>query len=285
MIAIGGVIPPQDFAALEEAGAAAIFPPGTMVAEAAEKLLEELNIRRGYAQAAAGGGVRRRPRLDPHSPHRFRRLSRRPQAIRHRRLHAGLRRATWARCGAPGSTCAPPYCQSSTPRSKTQSGNCLNAHKPDVVLHLGLAGRRKTVSIETRAKNRLSIIHPDAAQRQSRRLHIETGGAPIRVARWPAERLAAAVSRSGCRAARSIDAGDYLCNQALYLSLGLHQGLCGFIHIPKPRNRRRIDWLAQDDGVEGSILPTLEDLERSVLAAMRLLAADHRRTMARRESA
>ncbi len=50
MIAVGGVIPPQDFAALEEAGAAAIFPPGTMVAEAAATLLEELNIRLGYAQ-------------------------------------------------------------------------------------------------------------------------------------------------------------------------------------------------------------------------------------------
>jgi len=53
MIAVGGVIPPQDFAALEEAGAAAIFPPGTMVAEAAEKLLTELNIRLGYAQRPA----------------------------------------------------------------------------------------------------------------------------------------------------------------------------------------------------------------------------------------
>ncbi|WP_368735468.1 cobalamin-dependent protein, partial [Klebsiella aerogenes] len=29
MIVVGGVIPPQDFAALYEAGASAIFPPGT----------------------------------------------------------------------------------------------------------------------------------------------------------------------------------------------------------------------------------------------------------------
>lgn len=53
MISVGGVIPPQDFEALTQAGAAAIFPPGTMVAEAAEKLLEELNIRLGYAQKPA----------------------------------------------------------------------------------------------------------------------------------------------------------------------------------------------------------------------------------------
>jgi len=50
MMVIGGVIPKQDFDALYEAGASAIFPPGTNIPEAAEKLLEELNIRLGYAQ-------------------------------------------------------------------------------------------------------------------------------------------------------------------------------------------------------------------------------------------
>ncbi len=42
MIVVGGVIPPQDFPALREAGAAAIFPPGTVIAEAAEGLLDQL---------------------------------------------------------------------------------------------------------------------------------------------------------------------------------------------------------------------------------------------------
>ncbi len=42
MIVVGGVIPPQDFDALKEAGAAAIFPPGTVIAEAATELLENL---------------------------------------------------------------------------------------------------------------------------------------------------------------------------------------------------------------------------------------------------
>ncbi|CAN7515958.1 methylmalonyl-CoA mutase [Bosea sp. LjRoot237] len=53
MIVVGGVIPPQDFEALMEAGASAIFPPGTVIADAAEKLLEELNQRLGYAQRSA----------------------------------------------------------------------------------------------------------------------------------------------------------------------------------------------------------------------------------------
>ena len=53
MIVVGGVIPPQDFEALAQAGASAIFPPGTVIADAAEKLLEELNGRLGYAQRDA----------------------------------------------------------------------------------------------------------------------------------------------------------------------------------------------------------------------------------------
>ena len=53
MIVVGGVIPPQDFEALRQAGAAAIFPPGTVIAEAAVSLLEDLNKRLGYVQKDA----------------------------------------------------------------------------------------------------------------------------------------------------------------------------------------------------------------------------------------
>jgi methylmalonyl-CoA mutase len=45
MIVVGGVIPPQDFDALREAGASAIFPPGTVIADAAVDLLRELASR------------------------------------------------------------------------------------------------------------------------------------------------------------------------------------------------------------------------------------------------
>ncbi len=48
MIVVGGVVPPQDYEALKQAGAEAIFPPGTVIAEAAEKLLKTLNKRLGH---------------------------------------------------------------------------------------------------------------------------------------------------------------------------------------------------------------------------------------------
>lgn len=53
MIVAGGVIPPQDYDALYEAGASAIFPPGTVIADAAISLMEELNQRLGYGKEAA----------------------------------------------------------------------------------------------------------------------------------------------------------------------------------------------------------------------------------------
>ncbi|MEU6998921.1 methylmalonyl-CoA mutase [Nonomuraea sp. NPDC046570] len=45
MIVVGGVIPPGDFDELRAAGAAAIFPPGTVIADAALELLTDLSAR------------------------------------------------------------------------------------------------------------------------------------------------------------------------------------------------------------------------------------------------
>jgi methylmalonyl-CoA mutase len=51
-IVVGGIIPPRDFEALTNAGAAAIFPPGTALPGAAEEVLDLLNDRLGYRQRA-----------------------------------------------------------------------------------------------------------------------------------------------------------------------------------------------------------------------------------------
>jgi methylmalonyl-CoA mutase len=53
LIVVGGVIPPQDFESLYQAGAAAIFPPGTIISEAAKDTLNKLMVNLGYQQAAA----------------------------------------------------------------------------------------------------------------------------------------------------------------------------------------------------------------------------------------
>ena len=48
LVVVGGVIPPQDFDALRAAGAAAIFPPGTVIADAATDLIRKLDAQLGY---------------------------------------------------------------------------------------------------------------------------------------------------------------------------------------------------------------------------------------------
>ncbi|MFC0315448.1 methylmalonyl-CoA mutase [Gordonia phosphorivorans] len=47
MIVVGGVIPPGDFDELYEAGAAAIFPPGTVIADSAVDLIRKLAEQQG----------------------------------------------------------------------------------------------------------------------------------------------------------------------------------------------------------------------------------------------
>jgi methylmalonyl-CoA mutase len=47
MVVVGGVIPAQDYDALREAGAAAIFGPGTVIAKAAIELLDKLDAALG----------------------------------------------------------------------------------------------------------------------------------------------------------------------------------------------------------------------------------------------
>lgn len=52
MVIVGGVIPPQDFDALRDAGAKAIFPPGTVIPDAAAELITALTAHLGHNEAA-----------------------------------------------------------------------------------------------------------------------------------------------------------------------------------------------------------------------------------------
>jgi methylmalonyl-CoA mutase len=52
MIVIGGVIPPEDVETLKEMGAAAVYPPGGVIADIAQDLLRGLSEELGYTQRA-----------------------------------------------------------------------------------------------------------------------------------------------------------------------------------------------------------------------------------------
>lgn len=113
----------------------------------------------------------------------------------------------------------------------------LIAKNPEAIVLFGVAGRAKHVRIETLARNRASLLHPDHARYTplSHQLVAE-GPATIRV-RGAAMRLRAAVRATGAKAELSIDAGSYLCNAVFYRALAVTASsdpapLTFFIHVP-----------------------------------------------------
>ncbi len=113
--------------------------------------------------------------------------------------------------------------------------------KPDVVLMFGVAGRRRQLCIETRARNAVSLLFPDASGHRPRHGVIKLRGPAALAGNAPFARLAGA---AGARLSR--DAGRYLCNYVYWRALEQVRGtrpLVQFVHIPpvdtKPRPRRR----------------------------------------------
>lgn len=133
--------------------------------------------------------------------------------------------------------------------AESRAQELVERYRPDAVLHLGLAGRRKALTLETRARNRVSILHPDARRAHSGRLLAETGGPGALPARAPTARTVAAMAgamrgfRASCRA--SIDAGDYLCNLTLWATLRTPAPVATFLHIPRPGFRLPLSAMAR----------------------------------------
>ena len=118
----------------------------------------------------------------------------------------------------------------------------LFAQKPDIVLMFGVAGRRRQLCIETRARNAVSLLFPDAGGHRPRHGVIKLYGPAALAGNAPFARLAGAA-----RTRLSRDAGRYLCNYVYWRALEQLRGprpLVQFIHIPpvgtKPRRRRRL---------------------------------------------
>jgi pyroglutamyl-peptidase len=112
----------------------------------------------------------------------------------------------------------------------------LAQHKPQALLMFGLAGRTGYLRIETRARNAVTMLWPDAAQTRVRKGSIADGADAQRFGPHTAKLLRAARA-TGIDARASRDAGSYLCN---YLSWRAIEAvdevngprLAAFIHIP-----------------------------------------------------
>jgi len=134
---------------------------------------------------------------------------------------------------------------------------------PDMILHFGLAARRRKISIETRALNRLNRLHPDAAGRFAKNRAVLQGHVCMKPALLPVRRLNAVLRRAGIASELSIDAGDYVCNQTFYLSLDMAEGThraVGFVHVPK------LDPAALLKAASLLIMALLPDLHRHAIS-------------------
>jgi pyroglutamyl-peptidase len=106
--------------------------------------------------------------------------------------------------------------------------------EPDAILHFGLAARRKCLSIETRALNRVSRLHFDVSGARTHRHAIFPGAPQVERSTFPYRQIEAALRRAGLRCRLSADAGNYVCNEALYLSLAHSDARSvGFMHVPR----------------------------------------------------
>lgn len=142
-------------------------------------------------------------------------------------------------------------------------------HKPDALLMFGLATRAKTLRVETRARNALTLL-ADAGGSAPRSHIIAAGAPPAMQMPAPTRRLLAAIRATGVPAVLSRDAGRYLCNylcwRATEAAAKSGPRLAAFIHVPPIRR-----------GSGGVKRLTLDDLGRAGDRALAALAAAARR--------
>jgi pyroglutamyl-peptidase len=150
----------------------------------------------------------------------------------------------------------------------------LFARRPDIVVLFGLAGRTPHVRIETRARNAVSLLFPDARGSRPQHGAIVFGGPASLRGRAPFVRLASAARGHGVAVRTSRDAGRYLCNYAYWRALERAPAgapLVQFVHVPQLRGhprpqrqrRRRAVSLAQLVAASEAILIALAAASRN----------------------
>ncbi len=111
----------------------------------------------------------------------------------------------------------------------------LASYRPDALLMFGLAARTSYLRIETRARNAVTMLWPDAANTRSRKGAIAGEADAMQFGPHTA-RLLRAARLTGIDARASRDAGAYLCNYLSWRAIeSVNAGrpsLAAFIHIP-----------------------------------------------------
>ena len=112
----------------------------------------------------------------------------------------------------------------------------LRKHRPQALLMFGLADRTRHMRIETRARNAVTTLFPDADRNRARKGSIVGGADAMMLGPHTAKLLRAAVG-TGIDARASRDAGSYLCNYLSWRAIeavisGDGPRLAAFVHVP-----------------------------------------------------
>ena len=148
----------------------------------------------------------------------------------------------------------------------------LKKRRPDALLSFGLAARTSFLRIETRARNAVTMLWPDADHTRVRKGSI-AGGADAMMFGPHTERLLRAALATGIDARTSNNAGSYLCNYLSWRAIEATQRedgpqLAAFIHVPQLAR----DGAPQQKGDSRITLDQLVDAGEAMLLEMIKLA-------------
>ena len=112
----------------------------------------------------------------------------------------------------------------------------LASRRPHALLMFGLASRTPYVRVESRARNAVTTLWPDADHARLRKGSI-AGGAEAMMFGPHIAKLLRAANGTGVDARSSRDAGSYLCNYLSWRAIEAvgtndHLHLASFVHIP-----------------------------------------------------
>lgn len=118
--------------------------------------------------------------------------------------------------------------------------NVVRDHKlaaGDGLICVGVAANRRSVSLETTAKNIIDARIPDNAGKQPRDTKIAPDGPDTIPTRLPVKAALEQIKKSGIKVDFSDDAGEYVCNCLFYeivhdADMKNHGVLTGFVHVP-----------------------------------------------------
>ena len=139
--------------------------------------------------------------------------------------------------------------------------------KPDVILCIGQAGGRDSITPELVAINLRHAKIPDNAGNQPRGEFVDSSGPAAYFSTLPVREMAAAIQGAGLPSSLSYSAGVFVCNDLLYTLLHHYDGTStrvGFIHIP----------CLPEQAQEGCPSLPLDEVVRGLTAAIEAISAE-----------